>query len=133
MIKSQWLVGDLNVPPVDDFGVVDDVHQEENGILGADQIVEDPDMVVAVSPSSSNARSPPLPDLNEQVEVQAFIPLHDGEQPQVIPDEIGEDDQSLDQQHVSHHQMMQIGFTEVNLPYSQKKVNLPSVNHVFTY
>lgn len=72
---------DLNMAPIDDFGMVDDVEapQVVGDAMDEDgHVVENPKHIIAMSSPSEEAQ--PFLDLNvhAEVEVDVFIPMEDG-------------------------------------------------------
>lgn len=78
--------------PEDDLGGVEDLILEQHDMeedIPIDTMLED---IVAVSSPSSNAQSPQTFNLNEPVEVEVFIPMENGVQMMINPEEIHEDE-----------------------------------------
>lgn len=89
--------------PPNDLGDISDLAQVDEEILEdlQDGPLED---IIAVSPPSSNAASPPMLDLNEpaEVEVMVFIPMKNGEQMMINPHETNEDELMEENLEIGH-------------------------------
>ncbi|KAF8748972.1 hypothetical protein HU200_012768 [Digitaria exilis] len=83
---------DLNIPLQEDMGDVEDLIQDDNNVVMPPP--EPEDVINATSESSESNGLPPVivPDLNEPVHLEVFIPMVDGQPLQMIPDDVPEDD-----------------------------------------
>ena len=115
-----WLDFDLNLPAVDDLGVIDDAIPD-NDVPMPDAQAE-PVQVINMESDESEGM-PVIPDLNEQVHVEVFIPQIE-EAPMDIPVEalVGEPPFDIDHledpnnQHPIVNQEMHLGRVEVFQP-----------------